>query len=254
MQSYRRLFSNMKFVSRLFSKMKIISQLFSKFVLTPLSSPNMPSPKCMYFTRFSATQATSFINGRYIGDYFSKWKLSCDYFRQWPPGPSGPLGETTIWATILGNNFDHKLGCYSGVVRAQTGQQSARETQPSRRTARAPPLQSGSCCAWQDMANTSLNKSFLKWTSKRRWVQKGCSVKWRRAVNRKPNYTAYEDTWPMQHHLKSVWSFVWQPQCIQFWRKMVHSWIKRGVPTHPFPTPPFASLSLLPIPFLDPAV
>ena len=46
----------------------------------PLTSPNVPSPNCMYFTRFSATQATIlatilatiFINGRYIGDYFSK--------------------------------------------------------------------------------------------------------------------------------------------------------------------------------------
>ena len=42
--------------------------------------PNVPSPNCMYFTRFPATQATIlatilatfFINGRYIGDYFSK--------------------------------------------------------------------------------------------------------------------------------------------------------------------------------------
>ena len=70
----------MKIVSRLFSKMKIVSRLFSKIVLTPLTSPNVPSPNCMYFTRFSATQATIlatilatiFINGRYIGDYFPK--------------------------------------------------------------------------------------------------------------------------------------------------------------------------------------
>ena len=90
-----------------------ISRFFSKIVPTPLTSSNMPWPNCMYFTRFSPTRATIlatilatiFINGRYIGDYFPKWKLSCDYFRQWPPGPSGPLAETTI----LNDNFARQL-------------------------------------------------------------------------------------------------------------------------------------------------
>ena len=54
-------------------------------------------------------------------------------------GLLGRWGRRQFWATILGDNFDHNLGCYSGVVWAQTGQRSAREMQPSQRTARAPP-------------------------------------------------------------------------------------------------------------------
>ena len=46
-------------------------------------------------------------------------------------GLLGHWGRRQFWATILGDNFEHILGCYSGVVRAQTGQRSAREMYPS---------------------------------------------------------------------------------------------------------------------------
>ena len=46
-------------------------------------------------------------------------------------GLLGHWGRRQFWATILGVNFAHILGCYSGVVQAQTGQQSAREMLPS---------------------------------------------------------------------------------------------------------------------------
>ena len=42
-------------------------------------------------------------------------------------GLLGHWGRQQFWATILVNNFGHELGCYSSVIRAQTGQRSARE-------------------------------------------------------------------------------------------------------------------------------
>ena len=118
-------------VSRLFSKIKIVSRLFAKIVLTPGPPPTCHRPiACIlqgllqlgrqFWRQFSLMGDTSAI-------IFQNENCPAIIFGSGHQGLLGHWGRRQFWATILGNHFDHKLGCYSGGVRAQTGQRSVRE-------------------------------------------------------------------------------------------------------------------------------
>ena len=157
----------MKIVSRLFSKMKIVSRLFSKIVLTPLTPPTCHRPIACILQCFLQLRRQFWrqfwrqisLMGDTSAIIFQNENCPAMIFSSDHQGLLGHWGRRQFWATILETILI--INWVATVVLSGPRLGSVALVR-CRLSALAPPLQSGSCRAWQDMANTSLNKSFLR--------------------------------------------------------------------------------------------